>query len=101
MAERRTTVTYQQGEAIVWPVSWSAIWVGGLAALAAGLIFGLAGTALGAYSGTRIVSWQSLELLPSYVLALNFCLPAFLLFCPAAVQLIFDITSVVSFCEDT
>ena len=62
MAERRTTVAYQQGEVIVWPVSWSAIWIGGLAALAAGLIFGLAGTALGAYSETRIVSWHKFQM---------------------------------------
>ena len=58
MAERRTSVTYQQWEAVEWPVSWSAIWVGGLAALATGLIFGLGGTALGAYSETRIVNWH-------------------------------------------
>jgi len=62
MAERRTPVAYQQGEVIVWPVSWSAIWIGGLAALAAGLIFGLAGTALGAYSETRIVSWHKFQM---------------------------------------
>jgi len=62
MAERRTSLTYQQWEAIVWPVSWSAIWVGGLAALAAGLIFGLTGTALGAYSETRIVSWHKFQM---------------------------------------
>src|SRR2546425_8716206 len=62
MAERRTTVTNQQWEAVVWPVSWSAIWVGGVAALATGLIFGLAGTALGAYSETRIVSWHKFQM---------------------------------------
>src|SRR5438445_775346 len=70
MAERRTTVTNQQWEAVVWPVSWSAIWVGGLAALAAGLIFGLAGTALGAYSETRIVSWHTFQM---WALALSIC----------------------------
>jgi uncharacterized membrane protein YeaQ/YmgE (transglycosylase-associated protein family) len=63
MAERRTTVAYQQWEAVVWPVSWSAIWVGGLAALAAGLIFGLAGTALGAYSEIHIVDWHKFHML--------------------------------------
>jgi hypothetical protein len=31
-----------------WPVSWSAVWVGALAALATGLIIGLAGVAVGA-----------------------------------------------------
>src|SRR5437879_8982583 len=70
MAERRTTVTNQQWEAVVWPVSWSAIWVGGLAALAAGLIFGLAGTALGAYSETRIVSWHTFQM---WALAFSIC----------------------------
>ena len=30
-----------------WPVNWSAVWVGALAAVAVGLIFGLAGIALG------------------------------------------------------
>jgi len=62
MAERRTSVTYQQWETVEWPVSWSAIWVGGLAALATGLIFGLAGTALGAYSETRIVNWHKFQM---------------------------------------
>jgi len=62
MAERRTSVTYQQWEAVEWPVSWSAIWVGGLAALATGLIFGLAGAALGAYSETRIVNWHKFQM---------------------------------------
>ena len=31
-----------------WPVSWTAIWVGALAALATGLLIGLIGTAVGA-----------------------------------------------------
>lgn len=44
-----------------WPVSWSAIWVGALAALAAGLIIGLAGTALGAYENAHIVSWRKFQ----------------------------------------
>ncbi|PYM69802.1 MAG: hypothetical protein DME10_22430 [Candidatus Rokuibacteriota bacterium] len=43
-------------------MSWSAIWVGGLAALATGLIFGLGGTALGAYSETRIVNWHKFQM---------------------------------------
>ena len=41
-----------------WPVSWSAVWVGALAALGAALIIGLAGTALGAHESARIVSWR-------------------------------------------
>lgn len=32
-----------------WPVSWTAVWVGALAALATGLIIGLIGTAVGAH----------------------------------------------------
>ena len=32
-----------------WPINWSAVWVGGLAALAAALIFGLIGIAVGAH----------------------------------------------------
>src|SRR5262245_24564647 len=32
-----------------WPVHWSAIWVGGLAAVASVLVFGLIGIALGAH----------------------------------------------------
>jgi len=32
-----------------WPVNWSAVWVGSLAALAAALIFGLIGVAVGAH----------------------------------------------------
>jgi len=41
-----------------WPVNWSAVWVGTLGAVAAVLIFGLIGTAVGAYAmepGGRIV----------------------------------------------
>lgn len=33
---------------VMWPVAWSAIWVGTLTALAVGLVIGLAGVALGA-----------------------------------------------------
>jgi uncharacterized membrane protein YeaQ/YmgE (transglycosylase-associated protein family) len=33
-----------------WPVNWSAVWVGSLAALSAVLIIGLVGTAIGAYA---------------------------------------------------
>ncbi len=61
MAEPRTPPTYQEWEAVVWPVSWSAIWIGTLAALAAGLIFGLTGTAIGAYQEPRIVNWHKFQ----------------------------------------
>ena len=33
---------------VAWPVAWSAVWVGALTALAAALIIGLIGVALGA-----------------------------------------------------
>lgn len=34
---------------VVWPVNWSAVWVGALASVAAIAVFGLIGTALGAH----------------------------------------------------
>jgi hypothetical protein len=46
---------------VQWPVYWSAIWVGALAAIALALLFGLVGVALGFHllgpSG-RIVEWR-------------------------------------------
>jgi len=48
----------QQWEIVNWPVNWSAVWVGALAALALGLIFGLVGTAIGAYQEMHVVSWR-------------------------------------------
>jgi hypothetical protein len=43
-----------------WPVSWSGVWVGALAALAVGLVIGLIGLALGATQATprRLASWS-------------------------------------------
>src|SRR5919201_6280046 len=44
-----------------WPINWSAIWVGALAALAVSVIISLAGAALGAHQlgpGGRIASWK-------------------------------------------
>ena len=46
-----------------WPVSWSAIWVGTLAALAVGLIIGLIGTAVGAHEASRYVDWKKVHLI--------------------------------------
>ena len=46
---------------VPWPVYWSAIWVGALAAIALALLFGLAGIALGFHllgPGQRIVAWR-------------------------------------------
>jgi hypothetical protein len=45
-----------------WPVSWSGIWVGTLAALAVGLIIGLIGTAAGAHEVSRYVDWKKVRL---------------------------------------
>ncbi|HTV74667.1 MAG TPA: hypothetical protein VME66_13305 [Candidatus Acidoferrales bacterium] len=44
-----------------WPVNWSAVWVGALASLAAALILGLIGTALGAQSIKTLSSWQDVS----------------------------------------
>lgn len=47
-----------------WPVSWSAVWVGALAALAVGLIIGLLGYALGAHElSTRTINWKAVRLI--------------------------------------
>jgi uncharacterized membrane protein YeaQ/YmgE (transglycosylase-associated protein family) len=59
MADSRTTTA--RWEMASWPVSWSAIWVGALAALAVSLIFGLIGIAVGAYQEMHIVSWHKFQ----------------------------------------
>jgi hypothetical protein len=46
--DERSVGLYQQ-RWVAWPVAWSAIWVGALAALAAALVIGLIGLALGAH----------------------------------------------------
>jgi len=54
----------EEWRVVSWPVSWSAVWVGALAAIAAGLIIGLGGVALGAYKlgeEARIVSWHKFQ----------------------------------------
>jgi hypothetical protein len=60
MVEYRSVSVREEWNAASWPVSWSAIWVGALAAVAVGLIIGLAGVALGAYTvgESRIMSWH-------------------------------------------
>ena len=46
-----------------WPVYWSAVWVGALAALALGLLFGLTGIAIGAHQvGKKVVHVGDLSL---------------------------------------
>ena len=59
MADSRTTTV--RWEAVNWPVSWSAIWIGALAALAVSLIFGLIGIAVGASQEIHIVSWHKVQ----------------------------------------
>jgi uncharacterized membrane protein YeaQ/YmgE (transglycosylase-associated protein family) len=41
-----------------WPINWSAVWVGALTGLAAAVIFGLIGAALG-NTATRSLSWTA------------------------------------------
>jgi hypothetical protein len=47
-----------------WPVSWSAVWIGALAALAAGLIIGLIAAAVGAHEivSPRITKWSTVRM---------------------------------------
>jgi hypothetical protein len=59
-----TVVSYQE-HWVPWPISWSAVWVGALAALATTLIIGLAGITLGAHElgpARRIVHWREFGL---------------------------------------
>ncbi len=59
-----TVVSYQE-HWVPWPISWSAVWVGALAALATTLIIGLAGIALGAHElgpARRIIHWREFGL---------------------------------------
>ncbi len=46
---------------VAWSVNWSAVWVGALASLAAALIFGLLGTALGATSLEKFSSFTTIS----------------------------------------
>ena len=57
--ERIVRVGWNEDASRAWPVAWSAIWVGALAALAAALIFGLIGISVGAHQlGQRITKWS-------------------------------------------
>jgi hypothetical protein len=60
MESRRDNVVVVESW-VPWPVSWSAIWVGALAAIALALLFGLGGIALGFHllgPSQRIVDWH-------------------------------------------
>src|SRR4029434_6198422 len=63
--EEVTTVTYGDGTMMKpWPVSWSAVWIGTLSAIALALIFGLVGTAVGAHRvGHPFASWKDVGFL--------------------------------------
>jgi len=49
-------------EYTAWPVSWSGIWVGALAALAVALIIGLIGSAVQGHEVSRYVNWKKVHL---------------------------------------
>ena len=65
--EEVTMVTYgDEGVEVraVWPLSWSAVWVGTLAAIALALIFGLVGIAVGAHRvGQPLSAWHDMSFL--------------------------------------
>jgi hypothetical protein len=45
-----------------WPVNWTAVWIGALAALAAAFIFSLIETAAGAQAIKSVVSWKTISI---------------------------------------
>jgi hypothetical protein len=60
--EPETTAERQLDSWVGWPVYWSAVWVGALAALAAAMLFGLIGLAVGAHvlgPETRVVDLKT------------------------------------------
>jgi hypothetical protein len=72
--EEITTVTYGHEREVFapWPVAWSAVWVGALAAGALALIFGLVGVAIGAHRvGQPFTSWREVTLLALVVSVLG------------------------------
>ena len=65
--EEVTMVTYGGESAEVrapWPLSWSGVWVGTLAAIALALVFGLVGIAVGAHRvGQPLGAWRDMSFL--------------------------------------
>jgi hypothetical protein len=53
----------QDPEWVIWPIAWSAVWVGALTALAVGLLIGLVGLALGANEAAGYVDWKKVRLI--------------------------------------
>lgn len=61
----KATVTRQGLPWAVWPVYWSAVWVGALAVLAIAVVIGLVGVAIGAHevgSAARILKWSNVRI---------------------------------------
>ena len=68
---RETGTAVRQESWAAWPVFWTAVWVGALASVVAVILFGLAGTAFGAYKAGaegRITSFSGIGL-PALVFA--------------------------------
>ena len=65
--EEVTMVTYGDDSAEVvapWPLSWSGVWVGALAAIALALVVGLVGIAVGAHRiGQPLGAWRDMSFL--------------------------------------
>jgi hypothetical protein len=53
----------QDQEWVVWPIAWSAVWVGALTALAIGTLIGLIAYAVGANEAADYVDWKKLHLI--------------------------------------
>jgi uncharacterized membrane protein YeaQ/YmgE (transglycosylase-associated protein family) len=56
-----------------WPVNWTAVWVGALAAIAAGLIIGLIGVAVGAHLFDPGQRWVDLKKMSIWALIFSVC----------------------------
>ena len=62
--EEVTTVSYGGGRDLLvpWPLSWSAVWVGTLSAIALALVFGLVAIAVGAHRvGQPFGTWREVS----------------------------------------
>jgi hypothetical protein len=62
--EEVTTVSYGGGRdlPVPWPLSWSAVWVGTLSAIALALVFGLVAIAVGAHrAGQPFGTWREVS----------------------------------------
>lgn len=60
-ADESSAARSSYGTGDYWPINWSSIWVGALAALALALIFSLVGASIGAHQlgpGGRIARWS-------------------------------------------